>query len=248
MRLVVAVGVLATLLLADEGFSSYAKYKVGYGFFTLGEARASLEIAPDGTYETAVEVRTRGLARRLSGDRRERHESRGRVVDGLLVPDRFEATVTYRDRKRFKGYYFDHEHQVVNEIRERCRSGECSHRSNLLDEYAPDDLLTLYHNVGARFEEKGHQRLELAAMGSDEPVVIERPKGDLLREAKRTFDTEGLYLVVQVNQEIFTSDKGELFLNIDGDRVATRAVLKRTLLFGDIWGELEEKRVKGEWQ
>lgn len=246
-------GVLVMLLLtgwirAAEPFESHAYYKVGYGFFTLGEAHAFLTIDADGGYKTVVNVQTTGLAKTLSGNRRERYESRGRVIGGLLVPDRYESTVYYRDRKRFKGYYFDHTSRLVNEIQERCKDGRCKHQSKLLEEYAPDDLLTLYHNVGARFETQKEDRLALSAVGADEPVVIERPTGKLLREAERTFDTEGLYLVVTINQKIFTSDKGELFLNIDADRIATLAVLKRTLLFGDVWGELEKKETKGAWQ
>jgi hypothetical protein len=248
IRWIVAALLMAGGLGAQEGFESHAYYKVGYGFFTLGEAHALLKVTPGGRYETVVNVQTTGLAKVLSGNRRERYESHGRVVDGLLVPDRYQSTVRYRDRKRLKAYTFDHNKEEVYERQERCKDGRCKESRALFEIYAPDDLLTLYHNVGARFDNQAATRLALPAIGADEPVVIERPEGKQLKEAKETFERPGLYLVVTINQKIFTSDKGELFLNIDADRVATRAALKRTLLFGDVWGELEHKEIKGEWQ
>lgn len=152
-------------------------------------------------------------------------------------------------KKRFRSYRLDHAKKQIFETREDCKGEQCSRASKMLDpkRYAPDDILTLYHNVTFDFERSGARSLTAAAVGSKEPVEVLIPEGDRLKIARKTFDNQpGLYLVVVLNQEIFTSKEGELYINLDSDRVASKAVLKKTLLFGDVWGELIEKQTKGE--
>jgi hypothetical protein len=96
------------------------------------------------------------------------------------------------------------------------------------------------------FNKNGVQELNASAIGSKKPVMILLPQNERLKIAKKTFDNkEGTYLVVILNQEIFTSDEGELYINVDSDNTASKAVLKKTIMFGDVWGEQTEKKISG---
>ena len=248
MRL--ALWFLCATFLWAEALESTARYKVGYGFFTLGEATAVLKIDGEGRYETRVSAKATGLAATLSGNQREFYVSKGRVIDGRLQPDFYEKRMERSNRVRTKRYRFNHDAQTVLETKISCKKDKCSQSEKKLtgEKYAPDDILTLYHNVTHHFIQSGESARAASAIGSSKAVEVLLPTGDRLKTAQKTFKEQpGTYLVVILNQEIFTSDQGELYMNVGADRVTSKAVLKKTLLFGDVWGELIEKKTKGSF-
>lgn len=233
------------MVIAAFGYESEAKYEVSYGFFTLGEAVAHLEMnATD--YTTAVSAKATGMAAVLSKHRAETYSSVGNIVDGRFVPQQMEVRSSWGEQTRYMGVFFDHENMQATQIKERCNEGKCSHESELLkdEKYADQDILTLYHNVTRTFLASGEKSLEISAIGSKKPVKIELPEGKRLKTAKSLFKNDGGdYLVVLLNQEIFTSKVGELYVNLDSDQIVTNAALKDTLLFGDVIGKLKEKKI-----
>jgi hypothetical protein len=232
-------------------FESFVKYKVGYGIFSLGEATAYLKIYENGSYETEVKAKATGVAATLSGKRAESYKSVGKLVDGKLLPESLEKSRSSNSKKKYVNYLFDHELKQVAIIEENCNDEGCSHSSEMLPDkdYSENDILTLYHNVAVMFAKEGVKELNASAIGSKKPVRIVAPEGNQLKTAKKTFDNaEGLYLVVILNQNIFGSEEGELYINLDSDMTASRAVLKKTIMFGDIWGKQIEKKSEGSWE
>ncbi|MDR2081536.1 MAG: DUF3108 domain-containing protein, partial [Campylobacteraceae bacterium] len=232
-------------LFAEE-FESFVKYKVGYGVFTLGEAEAYLKIYDNGSYKTEISAKAKGLASALSRSRIEKYISEGIVENNTLIAHHFEKESSYGGKKRRIEYLWDHENMQILMEREECKDKECKYSSEILsgDKYTENDILTLYHNIMFDLNKTGAKEINASAIGSKKPVVIMLPEGKRLKTAKKTFDgKEGTYLVVILNQEIFTSDKGELYVNVDSDNTASKAVLKKTMLFGDVWGEQIEKRI-----
>ncbi|MDR3346488.1 MAG: DUF3108 domain-containing protein [Campylobacteraceae bacterium] len=231
-------------------FSSYAKYDVKYGIFSMGEATASLKIYENGTYETEVKAKATGLAATLSGKRVETYKSVGKIVDGRLLPDTLEKFRSSGKKTKLVKYVFDHETKEAAAFEDRCVKSDCTHTSEMLPEYAQNDILTLYHNVALMFGKEGVKELNATAIGSKQPVHVIVPEGKQLKTATKAFGSaEGFYIVVILNQEIFSSDKGELYINLDeDDMTASEAVLKNTTLFGDIWGKRIEKKSEGEWE
>jgi hypothetical protein len=243
------LSIFLTLSLFSEEFESFVKYKVGYGFFTLGEASAYLKINDNGSYKTEISAKANGLAATLSRERMEKYMSEGEVVEDRLVPHHFEMQMSYGGKKRHFEFFWDYENKQIMMEKEECKSGNCEYSSEILpdDRYAKDDILTLYHNIMSDFNKTGAKEINVSVIGSRKPVVIMLPEGKLLKTAKKTFDDkEGTYIVAILNQEIFTSDKGELYVNVDSDNTASKAVLKKTMLFGDVWGEQIEKRISGQ--
>ncbi|MDR1555401.1 MAG: DUF3108 domain-containing protein [Campylobacteraceae bacterium] len=249
LRLAAAIMILSVSMLCAFPFESFAKYRVKYGVINLGEATASLKIDKNGSYETEVKARAIGLAATLSGKRIETYKSTGKVVNGKLVPDILEKTRSSNKKTKQVIYTFDHEQQQVAVFEERCDKKGCSNSSEILPEYAQNDILTLYHNVALMFSKSGAKELNASAVASKQPVHVIIPEGKQLKTAKKAFkDAEGLYLLVILNQDIFSSDKGELYINLDDDMIVSKAVLKNTTLFGDIWGNIIEKRVEGSFE
>jgi hypothetical protein len=245
-QMMVTALMLTSLQLYALPFESFARYDVKYGVFNLGEATASLKIYENGTYETEVKAKATGLAATLSSKRVETYKSIGKVVDGKLIPDSLEKVRTTSKRSKSVNYTFDHEQKRIVAFEERCDSKGCKYSSEILPEYSENDILTLYHNAAFMFSKDGVKELNASAAGSKEPVVVIVPEGKQLKTAKKAFNNaDGLYLVVILNQEIFSSSKGELYINLDEDMTASKAVLKNTTLFGDIWGKRIEKRSEG---
>jgi len=247
LKQIVAIALLLTSLqLYALSFESFAKYDVKYGIFSLGEATASLKIYENGAYETEVKAKATGIAATLSGNLEETYKSAGKMVDGKLVPNGLEKVSKTNKKSRSVNYLFDHEQKQVAVFEEKCDKKGCRSSSKILPEYVENDILTLYHNVAFMFSKGDIKELNVNAAGSKKSVLVIIPEGKQLKTAKKAFDNaDGLYIVVVLNQEIFSSDKGELYINLDEDMTASEAVLKNTTLFGDIWGKMVEKRSEG---
>ncbi|MDR3177951.1 MAG: DUF3108 domain-containing protein [Campylobacteraceae bacterium] len=227
-------------------FESFVKYKVKYGIFNLGEATASLKIYENGSYETKVEAKATGLASTLSGKRVESYKSVGKVIDGLLVPDSLEKIRSTKKKTKEVFYAFDHERKEITAFEKRCDKNGCSNSSEKMPEYTKDDILTLYHNVAFMFGKGDIKEFNASVVGSKKPVNVIVPEGKQLKTAKKLLDdAEGFYLLIVLNQDVFNSDKGELYINLEDDMSVSKAVLKDTLLFGDVKGSMTEKRVEG---
>ncbi|MDR2341446.1 MAG: DUF3108 domain-containing protein [Campylobacteraceae bacterium] len=227
-------------------FESFAKYRVKYGFINLGEAAASLKIYENGSYETKIEAKATGFAATLSGKRVETYKSIGKVSDGILIPDSLEKIRSSNKKSKRVTYIFDHKEKQIAYFEEKCDKNDCFYSSEMLPKYVENDILTLYHNVAFMFAKDDAKELNASAVGSRELVSVIMPEGKQLKTAEKLFDgAKGLYLLIVLNQNIFSSDKGELYINLDNDMTVSKAVLKDTLLFGDIWGQIVEKRVEG---
>jgi hypothetical protein len=241
--------IFSILSLFAEEFESFVKYKVGYGVFTLGEASAYLRISDNGSYKTEISAKAKGLAAVFSRERTETYMSEGEMFEGRLVPYHFEKKTSYGNKKRHIEFFWDYENNQIVMEKENCKNSDCEYSSEILpdDRYAKDDILTLYHNIIFDLNKTGAKEINASAIGSKKPVIVMLPEGKRLKTAKKTFDNKnGTYLVVILNQEIFTSDEGELYVNVDNDNTASKAILKKTMLFGDVWGEQIEKRISGQ--
>lgn len=231
------------------GFESYAKYKTGYGIFTLGEATAFIKIDENGRYDSQVIGTATGLAAVLSGNRKEIYTSKGKVVEGRLVPEIFTSSRETNSKKRTKELYINHDDGLVTQRVESCENKKCDTKYELLDpeRYAKDDILTLYHNVLLDLNESKGKPIQKLAAGNKKPVEIQKADKKQMKLAKKLFGSNtGEVLVVTLNQDIFSSKKGELYIDMHQDKTTTKAVLRKTSLFGDVWGEIVEKKISGD--
>jgi len=219
-----------------------ANYKVEFGIFgEIGVANATL-IRDDSTYQIDVELEATGLAKKLSGNRKEHHISKGHIENGVMVSDLYQVIKSHGSKTKTKIYTIDHNAKIVNKHYKRWENGELINDTNSsMDYYSKDDLLTLYFNLDDLVEHKQkNESYTFTAVGAERQngsidVVI--PRSDELDEFKEVLgdkDENGWYARAIIYQDIFSSDKGELLLRIGEDGVTQKAVLKDLILFGDI--------------
>ncbi|WP_200763570.1 DUF3108 domain-containing protein [Nitrosophilus alvini] len=248
MRLV-AVIIFLSLSLSAQIIE--AEYRVGYGLFgKVGNSKAFFE-KKDRIYRIRVVAKATGFAKVLSGGRVEIYESRGKVIDGILVPLVYKKEKITSNKYESKLYKFDHENRKIYLRTIYIKNGKTDKDvKEVLKYYAKEDVLSLYFNLKKYFEKEKKEHYTFFAVGGnrkDGRVDVEIPKGKKLQKLRRLMgNIEGKYLTVTLNQKIFASKKGELFIVMDSDGITKKALLKDVVLFGDITGKLVRKRVVGE--
>ena len=224
------------------------KYAVKFGIFgEIGVANATLvKDEAKKTYEIALEAKTTGLTNSISGNRREYFHSKGKIVAGMLLPDIYTHEVNRnkkgKERISRKIFTFDHANSAVNLKRENGYKGEKMDISNeKLGYYATNDLLSLFFNF-SKLQHASNKYYTTAVGAKNEngriDIIIpqDKQKTAVQNELGSEFDP----YIVFINQKIFSSARGELYLSLNERGYANKAILKNVLLFGDIRAELLE--------
>ncbi|MCB4747228.1 MAG: DUF3108 domain-containing protein [Sulfurovum sp.] len=218
----------------------HAKYKVTYGIIgKVGTAQATLKKSGS-RYRIHIDMAATGLAKFLSGNRKEKHISIGHIRKGIMISDRYEVTREYRDTKVVKYYEIDHRHKRVHKVYKEYKEGKLVKEENqILDFYASNDLLTLYFNLNYLLPNKQKPgQYEFMAVGAEKQhgrISVLIPSH---REISSYKDDLGKgaawYATVIIHQRIFMSKEGRLQIAVGKDGVTQIALLKDLILFGDI--------------
>lgn len=219
-----------------------ADYDVSYGIFgQIGTAKAVLKKELK-KYSIDIHLEATGLAKVLSGDRKERHISKGHIEHGLMVSDLYQVIKSHGDTVVNKEYWIDHKRKKVIKKRKKFKQGKLvSNRRSVLDFYAKDDLLTLYFNLDSAIKEKRKPRTYLfEAVGAEKQkgkvTVIIPTKQDLPKYLEDLGNDSAWYATAIIHQQIFSSQEGRLLLGVAEDGITDQAVLKDVIFFGDIKG------------
>ena len=218
-----------------------ANYKVEFGIFgEIGIANATLT-RDENSYEIDVELKATGISKRLSGNREERHISKGHIKDGVMISDMYQVIKSYSSKTTNKVYKIDHVNKTVTKEYKRWKKGKMtSDNSSIIDFYSEDDLLTLYFNLGNKIADKTKSKAyTFTAVGAEKQsgsVDVIIPEKNALDEYRENLgnDEGSWYARAIIHQDIFASDKGELLLRINSNGVTEEAVLKDLIFFGDI--------------
>ena len=246
----------------------HATYKVSFGIFgQIGEAKATMKVDETGAYTITMLAEAEGLARILSGGRKEWFTSRGiQLPNGMLRPDYYEHKVVRKSQQmkdpfardewvdviktKIKRFIFDHEKKSVQKQQIK------SHNEEVLEEpfepleyYANNDLLSLFFNFKVLSQDFAlTEPTKMYAVGAnkeDGRVDVIPPRGNILTDLYEELETNtGHFYITYINQEIFSSERGKLFVNLNDEGLCQKALLKDVPLFGDIRGELIELSIK----
>jgi len=232
---------LMITLLSLQAQTLDVEYKVEFGIFgEIGIAKAKLT-KEEGSYEIDIKLDSTGIAQTLSGDRKERHISKGHIEDGKMVSDLYQIIKSHGVYSSNRIYRIDHEHKKVTQQTQKWKKGKLykDKTVEMDDIYAKDDLLTLYFNLDSYIQDKNVSRdYRLHAVGAEKQqgyVDIHIPTKEELPEYKEMLgENQAWYAKAIIHQDIFSSDKGELLLGIGEDGITDKAVLKDLIFFGDI--------------
>ncbi|SFV61220.1 hypothetical protein MNB_SV-13-1158 [hydrothermal vent metagenome] len=218
-----------------------ANYKVEFGIFgKIGIANALLTKTKN-LYVIDVELKATGLAKTLSGNRKEQHISKGHIENGMMVSDLYQVIKSHGSKTVNKVYRINHKTKTVTKEYKYWKNGKLKEDSNsTMDYYSKDDLLTLYFNLDKKIlDKKEAKSYTFKAIGAEKQhgiVDVIIPSKNELKEYEESLgeNKNSWYARAIINQNIFSSDKGELLLRIGNDGITQKAVLKDLIFFGDI--------------
>ena len=218
-------------------------YKVSFGMFgEMGISDAHLETKGD-TYIIEIKMKATGMAKALSKNRKERHISKGHIVNGMFVSDTYKVIKTYGKKYIEKIYRIDHKKKrVTKDNTKKNQDKVTEEKRTILDFYSKNDLLTLYFNLPKMITDRSKATTyEFSAVGAERQegkVEVRIPKESELKGYQKTLgEGDYWYMTAIIYQKIFASNKGELMLAVGKDGITQKAVLKDLMMFGDLVAE-----------
>lgn len=225
-----------------------ALFEISFGIFgKVGEAKTRLiRHENNSTYEIYMDAKAVGAIDKLSGERREYFYSTGEIYKDYFLPHKFIHKVerNKKGKRTLKDKIFDFNQRKqeihFSKFKGDTKSGLNKTDDEILPYYAQNDLLTLFFNF-SKVKPVGLDRFSLIAAGANDKdgrVDIFIPKGDKKAKLQKSLGTKFQPYIAFINQNIFSSNKGELHLSINEKGYTDKAILKDVLLFGDIEGKV----------
>lgn len=221
------------------------RYDGSYSFLKMSEATMTYD--DDGqNYSIVVKIKATGPAKLFSSNRIETVESRGKIINGVLVPDSY-AKIKNNDKTIYaQTYHFDHDTKKITLIVDTVDKVTDKKTQDKLDIrfYAKEDILSLYYNF-RRFFKNNKEKTSLfttavGGRGQDGQVHISIPSGDRLEEAKDLIEGASQYYTFNVFTKIMGSENGEFYIGMKDEDTVKKIVLKDVVFFGDVIGTLVE--------
>jgi hypothetical protein len=240
---------LPPFLLSSPLKSMSADYDVSFGIFgDIGKAHCDLLIEK-GTYKISIKITSRGLVKFFSQDRTEVYESTGLVKNGVLIPQLFVKNRKWGSKEDRKKYLFDHKNRSISILRTTIKDEKSDEKRELLPYFAVDDILTLFFNLDSVVSDTNKLKdgIELTAVGAnkkDGHLDLKKPDDKIKKIMKNLLGVDNNLLLVTLNQKIFSSKNGEFMIDIDKNGICDRFVLKDVLMYGDLYGEIKNFKIK----
>jgi len=265
-KVIILCLVLNSFLVAKEFKNHEAEYEISYGVLgEVGKGTATFAVDKD-HYKIEIKAQTKGLARVLSKGRKDWMVSEGSIVDGKIVPKYFKKVIStvYKTKTKEYTFYHDkkkiemHEHLVKREKKftsldivmgkkkkDIAFTESVREKKEQVPFFASDDILSLFTNLkvylGGNFNKVAPTKL--FALGGDKKdghIEVYTPNDMTIKDE---LGDDGHILVVLINQAIFSSKKGELFIKLNDDGIALEAILKDVILFGDVGMKLKKLKI-----
>lgn len=236
-RIFIVCGLFLLLGSVASAKVTQLNYKATFGIFgTVGTIENTLT-QKDKTYEIDSTVELAGLAKVLLSGQTERYVSKGHMEQGLMVSDFYQMITTKKDKVKSKEYHINHQEKYVTKRHRKWLKGKLiEDRTEKLEFYAKDDLLTLYFNLGTAVDKKGETRL-FNAVGLEKQngqVEITVPDDTEVAAYKKDLgEGASLYAKALIHQKNFRKKKGDILLAVGEDKFIYRSVIKDILFYGD---------------
>ena len=220
-----------------------ADYSVEFGI--VGEvARVHATLTADHKFYTLdANVSAVGvIAKTVTDNLKERHISKGHIVNGLLMTDMYQMIKSYGDYTSTTIYTVKHRKKKVTRQYIKWKKGKkIINEKVTLGYYGRDDMMTLFLNLPKHIKNKHKSKnYRFSVVGADRKngrVDVTIPSGNSLKQIKSLVD-EGKkgdwYSKVVMHRKLYQSKKGELDVRIGKEGIVEKAVLKDLIFFGDV--------------
>lgn len=219
-----------------------ADYSVEFGIAgEVGKVHATLRF-DHRYYMLDANVSAVGIARAVTDDLKERHISKGHIVNGLLVTDMYQMIKSFGHYTTTTIYRVNHKKKrVTRQYKKWKYDKQVTNKTVTLDYYSKDDMMTLFLNLPKHIKEKYiPKKYQFKAIGADRKngrVDITIPSQKALKEIIN-FVGEGQkgdwYSTVVMYRKLYHSKQGELDVRIGQEGLVEKAVLKDLIFFGDV--------------
>lgn len=217
-------------------------YSVEFGMFgQVGKVHATLT-SDQKYYMLDANVSALGIAKAVTDDLKERHISKGHVVNGLLVADMYQMIKSYGKYTSTTIYKVNHQtKRLTRQYKQWKYDTMIVNDTETLDYYSKDDMMTLFLNLSKHIKEKYRvKKYRFKAIGADRKngrVDVTIPSQKTLKKMKGIvgkFKQGDWYSRVVMHRKLYKSKKGELEVKIGKEGLVDKAVLKDLIFFGDV--------------
>ncbi len=228
-------------------------YTISYGIFDdIAESSLHFE-RRSGRYRIRATAGLKGFAAMMAHHHREIHTSEGLVTPaGKLRPLSYTSIRLLDGFRRERRYRFDYPHRRIwmtqtierNVTSRRFDAANFTWRRDVntsrhtgcyrMNYFAQNDLLTLYFNARELLRRNDAVLHVLAAVGSRDGKVRLQSLRKGASGTQLLEPTLRYFARVFIEQDIFRSAHGELYLGLDDALLVDEAVLKDVFLFGDL--------------
>lgn len=250
-------------LLATLSFSKTYEgtYKISYGIFgELGIAKTKLTIIDD-NYEIIINAKATGMAKFLSNGKEETYQSFGKIKNGDFYSYKYTTDKKTNSKQRIRNYIFDYDAKEIkiydtkkytktalDDNFEQTIKWYSDNSTSKNSFFATNDILSLFFNVTknlSSFDKSlNYEFKTLGAKEENGKINVYFPKIEEKQTFDELFENKNEKLIVSINQPIFSSKKGELFISVNNEGFCNKSILKDVIMFGDITGELMEFKIK----
>lgn len=225
------------------------QYDISFLWFSrIATGELSLQPAEEaGQWRAQLGAQTQGVAAWLTSERAQQYTSlmtldkAGRLT-ALRHDSKAVKTEDGRQRIRLKSYLFDHEGQRI--VEKVDRDGRKKEEIQPMPPDTPSDVLTAFFNVrrGVYGPLKAGNRFRIPAYSRKGPTeIIVDVLGARQRPRRPKFPDQGLLLAVQVDQEIFDTNDGIVYVWLDEQGRPAQVVVENVVGLGDVRCTLREK-------
>ncbi len=230
-------------LLTIDAKNIEADYSVEFGM--VGEvAKVHAKLNSDTKYYSldANVTAVGSIAKAVTNNLKERHISKGHIVNGLLVTDMYQMIKSYGEYTSTTIYRVNHQKKKVTRQYKQWKNGlQVIDENVILSYYATDDMMTLFLNLPKHITNKyKSKQYRFKAVGEDRKngrVDLSIPHKHTLREMKKLLggdSKEDWYSTVVMHRKLYHSEKGELDVRMGKEGMVDKAVLKDLIFFGDV--------------
>jgi len=238
----------------DKYLEEQLHYQIGYWLIgDVGDAKTGfLSTNMSGIYRLRLEGHGKGFINFLLGGVKYTYTSFCLYLpdQDRLLPVYFELEKRRGGKKSLRTVRFDYASgEIVFEV--KSTAGETStQKEPMKTDRIYEDYLTLFYNfrhgVYGSLESDRKFLLPLTTQKKMQPVTLQI--ADLEKEntfRSREFSKTGKHFFVQfkINPEDVSSGSGEIKGWLSLDAVPVKGLIEDVVFFGDLWGELKERRV-----